>query len=81
MEIGEYECDSYLPCMKYKVYSRNGCDSLYVRSTLHDKAGNNVGYSNDMTAGVAAGQTALMTLPITDKSADGIKLDEISAIE
>jgi len=63
--------------MKYKVFSKDGCNNLYIQAGLTDGAGNNVGYANDMTTGVAAGQTAMMTLTITEKSASKIQVNEI----
>jgi len=77
MEKGEYTCD-FTTCAKVKVVPKDGCSSLYVQANLVDAAGNNVGYANDMTNGVAAGQVAIMTLNISERSATGYVLNEIN---
>ena len=43
-----------------EVVSKEGCDSLYAELSKLDAAGNNVGYTNETTSNVAAGQKAIL---------------------
>lgn len=57
---GTYECSYGQSCIQMEVIPKEGCSSLYAELTKHDKAGNNVGYTNKMTSSVAAGQKAIL---------------------
>ena len=59
-ENGSYSCGYGDRCIQMEVVSKEGCDSLYAELSKLDAAGNNVGYTNETTSNVAAGQKAIL---------------------
>lgn len=45
---------------------------------LSDPAGTNLGYSNDSTSGLQAGQKARLQFEITEAGVSGVKITEMS---
>jgi hypothetical protein len=61
---GTYSCSYGERCIQMEIFSKNGCDSLYVELTKLDAAGNNVGYTNETTSTVKARQKAILKFEI-----------------
>jgi len=61
-----------------EVVSKDGCDSLYVKVSEINSSGANVGYTNETTAGLAAGQKAILMLDTYNEAADQFRLSQIS---
>lgn len=71
-------CIGEQTCFRVEVVPRLGCGSLYVSATLLDKDGQNIGYTNDATQGVRAGEVAIMTLGTYEKAMDSMRIAEIN---
>jgi len=68
-------------CIQVEVITKNGCPSLlYVKASITDKQGRNVGYTNDTTSGVKPEQRAVLTMPDVTGGQENIQgnLEEIS---
>ena len=68
-------------CIQIEVITKNGCPSLlYVKASINDKQGRNVGYTNDTTSGVKPDQKAVLTMPDVTGGQENIQanLEEIS---
>ena len=59
-EDGSYSCGYADRCIQMEVVSKEGCGSLYAELSKLDAAGNNVGYTNETTSNVGAGQKAIL---------------------
>ena len=57
---GGYSCSYGDRCIQLEVVPRVRCGSIYAELTKHDSAGNNVGYTNETTSNVQAGQKAIL---------------------
>lgn len=57
---GSYSCSYGDSCTQLEVVPRVGCGRIYAELTKHDSAGNNVGYTNETTSNVQAGQKAIL---------------------
>ena len=58
------KCGSY-PCINYEVVTKNGCPNmLYMKTTIEDRSGRNVGFTNDTTSGVRAGQISILRMEV-----------------
>lgn len=57
---GSYKCGYGQRCAQLEVVANKGCGSLYGEVNKIDSAGNNVGYTNDTTKNLKAGQKALL---------------------
>ena len=57
---GSYSCDYGDSCGQMEVVARRGCGNLYVELNKLDANGNNVGYTNETTTNVGAGQKAIL---------------------
>ena len=66
---GQFSCQRRTRCLQLEVVPRIGCSYLYARVSLLDSARNNIGFANTSTAGVIAGQKALMMLSTYNDSA------------
>ena len=71
-------CRSYRLCINLEVVPRNGCDRLYAAASELDVNGNNIGYTNDSTLNVKAGQKAILTFKTYDDDVRDFDLAEIS---
>ena len=71
-------CRSYSLCINLEVVPRNGCDSLYAEASELDVNGNNIGYTNDSTSFVKAGQKAILKFQTWDDDVRDFDLAEIS---
>ena len=59
-ESGTFSCDFGQSCVQMEAVSKGGCDSLYVELAKLDSSGNNVGFTNETTSGLDAGQKAIL---------------------
>ena len=59
-ENGSYSCDYGDKCVQMEAVAKEGCDNLYVELSSLDSANNNVGFTNETTSGLAAGQKAIL---------------------
>lgn len=57
---GSYSCSYGQRCAQMEVVARNGCNRLYAELTKHDSGDNNVGYTNETTSNLQAGQKAIL---------------------
>ena len=57
---GSYSCSYGDSCGQMEVVPRRGCSRLYAELNKIDGNGNNVGYTNDSTTNVSAGQKAIL---------------------
>lgn len=57
---GSYSCSYGDSCGQMEVVPRRGCSRLYAELNKIDGNGNNVGYTNDSTTNVGAGQKAIL---------------------
>ena len=73
-------CDEDRFCMVVEVVPRTGCDNLYVSASLLDGRDQNIGYTNDTTSGVGAGETALMALNSYEGAAQSMRISEINCL-
>jgi hypothetical protein len=80
LKPGEYSCDYGLGCYKVKVITKDGCSNLFAQASVYDENGNNVGFANDMRTNLSAGEIAIMTMNITEKTATNIKISEIKCL-
>jgi hypothetical protein len=61
------------------IIAREGCpSSLYAEITILDSSGTNIGYTNDTTSGLGAGQKAKMVFETFEPGAKNARLAEIS---
>ena len=52
-------------CLSFEVISKDGCpNNLYMKMSIEDDSGRNVGYTNDSTSGVLPRQIALLRLEL-----------------
>lgn len=77
LNANEITCNYSMPCVKYEVVSKDGCDRIYMSIAILDIDGRNIGYSNDLAQGVSAGQKALMTMNITASNASNVLVKEL----
>ncbi len=49
-------------CIQIEVLTRYGCNNLYAQWSLLDKDKRNIGYTNDATTNVKAGQIAVLEI-------------------
>ncbi len=77
-ESGSYTCSRRTRCLQMEVVSKEGCDSLYVEMAEINSSGANVGYNNETTSGLAAGQKAILVLDSYNDAADTFRLSKIS---
>jgi hypothetical protein len=79
LTYGQYSCtysSSY--CWGMSVISVTGCNSLYVEINILDSAGNNIGFTNDTTSGLRAGQSAKLIFDSFEDAADKAQVSKIS---
>ncbi|WP_222929016.1 hypothetical protein [Synechococcus sp. TAK9802] len=57
---GSYSCSYGQRCIQMEVVPRRGCGNLYAELNKIDANGNNVGYTNETTTNVGAGQKAIL---------------------
>lgn len=57
---GAYSCSYGDRCIQMEVVPRRGCSRLYAELNKIDANGNNVGYTNETTTNVGAGQKAIL---------------------
>lgn len=76
----EFECEIVDHCWGMFVVSKNGCSSLYVELAILDDAGNNVGYTNDLASGVAAGQQAKLVFPNLETGASKARISKVTCV-
>ena len=76
-DSGTYKCSYAEKCIQIEVVPKEGCGFLYAELTKNDKAGNNVGFTNETTSNVAAGQKALLLFE-TYGDFDTFQLSKIS---
>ena len=57
---GSYTCSYDQRCIQMEVVPRRGCGNLYAELNKIDANGNNVGYTNETTTNVGAGQKAIL---------------------
>ena len=62
-----YSCDAGSRCIQMEVVAKDGCGNLYAELTKLDNSGNNVGYTNETTTGLAAGQKAILKFEAYDE--------------
>ena len=65
-------------CLPVEVYSRFGCRSLYVAVSLVGYNGQNIGFTNDTTSGVEAGQTAVLAMNTSEGATQSMRITEIN---
>jgi hypothetical protein len=76
---GEYRCTySGAYCWGIEFVSRTGCDNLYVELTILDSTGRNIGFTNDTTSGVRAGERVVLIFDTFDSAADKARIAEVS---
>ena len=73
-----YNCRRNRSCLQIEVVPKTGCDSLYAKASLVDSSGNNVGYTNESTSDVSAGQKALLMLDTYRDNFSTFRLAKIS---
>jgi hypothetical protein len=79
LKYGQYSCTySTGYCWGMSVVSETGCNSLYVEINILDSAGNNIGYTNDTTSGLRAGQSAKLIFDSFEEAADKAQISKIS---
>jgi hypothetical protein len=79
LSSGQFSCSySGGSCWGMSVTSQTGCSSLYVEITILDSAGNNIGYTNDTTSGLQAGQNAKLTFDSFEDGASKARIAKIS---
>lgn len=76
-ESSQINCGYRDSCWQIEVVSKNGCNSLYVELTRLGPNGENVGYTNDTTSNLNAGQKAVLTFSSYDDDKTA-KLSEIN---
>ena len=66
----KFECPSYAEsCFGAELYSVNGCPSgVYIELALVDAAGSVIGKANEITAGLAPGDHAVVAISTTTKA-------------
>ena len=64
-------------CFRVEIVPKVGCDSLYVAVSLLDAGGRNIGYTNDSTQGVRAGEMAVLTLGTHEEAMQTMRISEI----
>ena len=75
---GSFTCE-YNRCSQIEIITKENCETLYAELVELDNDGNNVGFTNDMTSNVSAGQKAIMKFDIaTDSTAVSGKLSKIN---
>ena len=62
-----YRCDAGSRCIQMEVVAKEGCGNLYAELTKLDNSGNNLGYTNETSAGLAAGQKAILKFEAYDE--------------
>ena len=78
-ERGEYSCSYGDYCWGIFITAREGCpSSLYAEITILDSSGTNIGYTNDTTSGLGAGQKAKLVFETFTSGAKTARLAEIS---
>lgn len=65
-------------CLPVEVIARAGCDSLYVAASMLDAAGRNIGFTNDTTSGVGAGETAVLAMNASEGATQSMRITEIN---
>lgn len=79
LSSGQFSCSySSGSCWGMSVRSELGCNSLYVEITIMDSQGNNIGYTNDTTSGLRAGQSAKMVFDSFEDNASTARLAKVS---
>lgn len=79
LDSGEYKCEYYDWCWGMEVISRWGCpSSLYAEINLLNKNGVNIGWTNDSTQGLRAGDKAILVFGTYEASAESARLADIS---
>ena len=62
-----------------EIIAREGCPtSLYAEITILDSAGTNIGFTNDTTSGLGAGQKAKLVFEDFTPGAQSARLAEVS---
>ena len=75
----EYSCSYGDYCWGMSIISRDGCpSSLYAEITILDSSGTNIGFTNDTTSGLGAGQKAKMIFETFTAGANTARLAKIS---
>lgn len=68
------------PCIDYEVVTKDGCPSLlYMKMATLDASNRNLGYTNDTTSGVDAGQISILRMELLDQN--GVTGGRIAEIE
>ena len=79
LEKGEYSCSYGDHCWGMAIIAREGCpSSLYVEIAILDSSDTNIGYTNDTTSGLGAGQKAKLVFEDFTAGAKSARLTEIS---
>ena len=79
LDNGEYSCAYGDHCWGMVVIARNGCpSSLYAEITVLDSGGTNIGFTNDTTSGLGAGQKANLVFEDFTPGAKSARLAKIS---
>lgn len=78
-ERGEYRCSYGDYCWGMFITAREGCpSSLYAEITILDSSGTNIGFTNDTTSGLGAGQKAKLVFESFTSGAKTARLAKIS---
>ena len=79
LDTGEYSCSYGDHCWGMAIIARDGCpSSVYAEITILDSSGTNIGYTNDTTSGLGAGQKAKLVFEDFTAGAKSARLAEIS---
>jgi hypothetical protein len=72
------DCSSNQSCFQVEIVPKDGCNNLYVSAALLNSDNANIGFTNDLTTGVGAGERAIMTLSTFEDNLDSIRVQEIN---
>ena len=78
LEAKDYECRFGRACWGMEFVSEEPCSHFYAAITLLDSANTNIGFTNDSTTGVAAGQKVRLVFETYEEGARSAELSRVS---
>ena len=79
LDSGEYSCSYGDHCWGMVIIAHDGCPSMvYAEITILDASDSNIGFTNDTTSGLAAGQKAKLVFEDFTPGAKSARLAKIS---
>jgi hypothetical protein len=79
LDKGEYSCSYGDHCWGMSIIAREGCPSMvYAEISILDESDSNIGFTNDTTSGLSAGQKAKLVFEDFTPGAKSARLAKIS---